>query len=96
VRGLVPCSCQSLPLARTGGQALGPRLRGDDGRAEVRYANFCNEVLVAVYTIKRSQYDLSPAFLLMVAGAISFVVVVGLRETNKLALSSATAVADAA
>jgi MHS family proline/betaine transporter-like MFS transporter len=52
--------------------------------------------LVAVYTIKRSQYDLSPAFLLMVAAAISFVVVVGLRETYKLALSSPTAVADAA
>jgi hypothetical protein len=30
VRALAPCSCQSLPLARTGGQALGPRLRGDD------------------------------------------------------------------
>jgi MHS family proline/betaine transporter-like MFS transporter len=52
--------------------------------------------LVAVYTIKRSQYDLSPAFLLMAAAAISFVVVVGLRETYKLPLSSPTAVADAA
>ena len=52
--------------------------------------------LVAVYTIKRSQYDLSPAFLLMAAAAISFVVVVGLRETYKLALLSPNAVADAA
>jgi len=52
--------------------------------------------LVAVYTIKRSQYDLSPAFLLMAAAAISLVVVVGLRKTYKLALSSPTAVADAA
>jgi hypothetical protein len=51
---------------------------------------------VAVYTIKRSQYDLSPAFLLMAAAAISLVVVVGLRKTYKLALSSPTAVADAA
>jgi hypothetical protein len=32
----------------------------------------------------------------MAAAAISFVVVVGLRETYKLALSSPTAVADAA
>jgi len=32
-----PCLCR--------GQALGPGLRGDDGRAEVRYANFRNEVL---------------------------------------------------
>jgi len=32
----------------------------------------------------------------MAAAAISFVVVVGLRETNKLALSSPTAVPDAA
>jgi hypothetical protein len=30
-RSIAPCSCQSLPLARTGGQALGPRFRGDDG-----------------------------------------------------------------
>src|SRR5580704_15705913 len=29
-RSTAPCSCQSLPLARTGGQALGPRFRGDD------------------------------------------------------------------
>ena len=32
--------------------------------------------MVAVYTIKRSQYDLSPAFLLMAAAAVSFVVVI--------------------
>ena len=52
--------------------------------------------MVAVYTIHRSQYDLSPAFLLMAAAAVSFVVVVGLRETYKLTLSSPAAVADAA
>jgi MHS family proline/betaine transporter-like MFS transporter len=52
--------------------------------------------MVAVYTIHRSQYDLSPAFLLMAAAAVSFVVVVGVRETYKLTLSSPAAVADAA
>ena len=44
--------------------------------------------MVAVYTIKRSHADLSPAFLLMAAAAVSFVFVIGLRETYKLALSS--------
>jgi ABC-type Fe3+-siderophore transport system permease subunit len=52
--------------------------------------------MVAVYTIQRSQYDLSPAFLLMAAAAVSFVVIAGLRETYKLALSTTNAVADAA
>jgi MFS transporter, MHS family, proline/betaine transporter len=52
--------------------------------------------IVAVYTIKRSQYDLSPAFLLMAAAAVSFVVIFGLRETYKLVLSSPVPVADAA
>jgi MHS family proline/betaine transporter-like MFS transporter len=52
--------------------------------------------MVAVYTIQRSQYDLSPAFLLMAAAAVSFVTIVGLRETYKLALSSPNALADAA
>ena len=52
--------------------------------------------LVAVYTIQRSQYDLSPAFLLMAAAAVSFVVIAGLRETYKLVLSSPATVADAA
>jgi hypothetical protein len=45
VRALAPCSCQSLPLAKAGGQALGPRLRGDDEQGGVTHANFCNEVL---------------------------------------------------
>jgi MHS family proline/betaine transporter-like MFS transporter len=44
--------------------------------------------MVAIYTVKRSHDDLSPAFLLMAAAAISFVVIMGLRETYKLALSS--------
>ena len=52
--------------------------------------------MVAVYTIKRSQYDLSPAFLLMAAAAVSFVVIAGLRETYKLVLSSPAPMADAA
>jgi MHS family proline/betaine transporter-like MFS transporter len=47
--------------------------------------------MVAVYTIKRSQDDLSPAFLLMAAAAVSFVVIIGLRETYKISLSSTTA-----
>ena len=53
--------------------------------------------MVAVYTVKRSQYDLSPAFLLMGAAVISLLVVIGLRETYKLPLSSpVAAAADAA
>lgn len=52
--------------------------------------------MVAVYTIQRSQYDLSSAFLLMAAAGVSFVTTVGLRETYKLALSSPATVADAA
>jgi MFS transporter, MHS family, proline/betaine transporter len=53
--------------------------------------------MVAVFTVKRSQYDLSPAFLPMAAAMISFVVVIGFRETYKLPLSSpAPATADAA
>jgi MHS family proline/betaine transporter-like MFS transporter len=43
--------------------------------------------MVAVHTIRRSHDDLSPAFLLMAAGAVSFVVIAGLRETYKLALA---------
>lgn len=53
--------------------------------------------MVAVYTIKRSQYDLSPAFLLMAAAAISFIVVIALRETYKMSLpGTAAAPAEAA
>jgi len=47
--------------------------------------------MVAVYTIHRSHDDLSPAFLLMAAGAISLCVVVSLRETYKVAMSSPAA-----
>jgi hypothetical protein len=35
MRALAPCSCQ--------GQALGPRLRGDDEQGGVPHANFRNE-----------------------------------------------------
>jgi MFS transporter, MHS family, proline/betaine transporter len=42
--------------------------------------------MVAVYTIKRSQDDLSPAFLLMAAAAVSFIVVTALTETYKMSL----------
>jgi MHS family proline/betaine transporter-like MFS transporter len=52
--------------------------------------------MVAVYIIQRSQYDLSPAFLLMAVAAVSLVTTVGLRETYKLALSTPNALADAA
>jgi MHS family proline/betaine transporter-like MFS transporter len=53
--------------------------------------------LVAVYTINRSRYDLSPAFLLMAAAAISFFVVLRMRETYLVPLpGSATVTADAA
>ena len=45
MRALAPCSCQSLPLAKAGGQALGRRLRGDDEQGGVPHANFRNEVL---------------------------------------------------
>jgi MHS family proline/betaine transporter-like MFS transporter len=48
--------------------------------------------MVAVYTIKRSQYDLSPAFLLMAAAAVSVIVVIGLRETYKMSLPGTAAV----
>ena len=51
--------------------------------------------MVAIYTIKRSHYDLSPAFLLIAAAAVSFAVIIGLRETYKISLSS-TAPAEAA
>jgi MFS transporter, MHS family, proline/betaine transporter len=44
--------------------------------------------MVAVYMIKRTHDDLSPAFLLMAAAAISLVVILGVRETYKSALSS--------
>jgi MHS family proline/betaine transporter-like MFS transporter len=52
--------------------------------------------IVAVYTIQRSQYDLSPAFLLMAAAAVSFIIILGLRETYRMALPNPAAVADAA
>jgi MHS family proline/betaine transporter-like MFS transporter len=42
--------------------------------------------MVAVYTIKRSQYDLSPAFLLMATAAVSFIVATALRETYNMPL----------
>ena len=43
--------------------------------------------MVAIYTINRSHDDLSPSFLLMAAAAVSFVVITGLRETYKVALT---------
>jgi MHS family proline/betaine transporter-like MFS transporter len=51
--------------------------------------------MVAVYTITRSHDDLSPAFLLMAAAAVSFVVIMGLRETYKHALAIPTGAAAA-
>jgi MHS family proline/betaine transporter-like MFS transporter len=52
--------------------------------------------MVAVYTINRSHDDLSPAFLLMVAAAVSLIVISGLRETYKLASVGENAAAIAA
>jgi MHS family proline/betaine transporter-like MFS transporter len=43
--------------------------------------------MVAIYTINRSHDDLSPAFLLMAAAAVSLAVITGLRETYKVALT---------
>ena len=43
--------------------------------------------VVAVYTIERSQNDLSPAFVLMAAAAVSLIVVLRLRETYTAPLS---------
>jgi hypothetical protein len=39
----------------------------------------------------RSQYELSSAFLLTAAAAVSFVVIIGLRETCKMPLSTTSA-----
>jgi MHS family proline/betaine transporter-like MFS transporter len=47
--------------------------------------------MVAVYAVKRTGDDLSPAFLLMAAAAVSFLVVVRLRESYKLAMSTPSA-----
>ena len=44
--------------------------------------------MVAVYTINRSHDDLSLAFLLMAAAAVSSIVIAGLRETSNLALAN--------
>jgi MHS family proline/betaine transporter-like MFS transporter len=49
--------------------------------------------MAAVYTITRSHDDLSPAFLLMAAAAVSFAVIAGLRETYKRALATPTGAA---
>lgn len=43
--------------------------------------------LVAVYAIKRSHNDLSPAFVLMAAAAVSFLVILSLRETYRRAFT---------
>jgi len=43
--------------------------------------------MVAVYVAHRSGNDLSPAFLVMAAAAVSFLVILGLRESNKAVLA---------
>ena len=43
--------------------------------------------MVAIYTINRSHDDLSHAFLLMAAAAVSFAVITGLHETYRIALT---------
>jgi MFS transporter, MHS family, proline/betaine transporter len=47
--------------------------------------------MVAVFTVHPSHDDLSPAFLLMAAGAISLAAVAGLRETYRVTLPSPAA-----
>src|SRR5215813_7731984 len=47
--------------------------------------------MIAIYTIERSGDDLAPAFLLMAMAAVSFSVIIRLRETYKLALASPVA-----
>jgi len=42
--------------------------------------------MVAVYAIKRTQDDFSPAFFMMAAAAVSSVVIMGLRESYRMAL----------
>ena len=49
--------------------------------------------MVAVYTIERSQYDLSPAFLLMASAAVSLIIVLRLRESYRMPFSRPTVVA---
>ena len=43
--------------------------------------------MVAVYVIHRSDNDLSPAFVIMAVAAVSFLVILGLRESNKATLA---------
>jgi hypothetical protein len=40
--------------------------------------------MIAVYTIQHTRNDLSAAFYLMAAAAVSFFVIVGPRETSKV------------
>ena len=49
---------------------------------------------VAVYTVERTHDDLSPAFPLMAAAAVSFVVVLGMRESARLDLTAPQAADD--
>ena len=43
--------------------------------------------MVAVYVVHRSDNDLSPAFVIMAVAAVSFLVILGLRESNKATLA---------
>jgi MFS transporter, MHS family, proline/betaine transporter len=43
--------------------------------------------MAAVYVVRRSGNDLSPAFLVMAAAAVSFLVILGLRESYKAVLA---------
>jgi MHS family proline/betaine transporter-like MFS transporter len=43
--------------------------------------------MVAVYVVHRSNDDLSPAFVIMAVAAVSFLVILGLRESNKATLA---------
>ena len=45
--------------------------------------------LVATWLVHRTQNDLTPAFLLMAAAAVSFLTVLSFKETNKMTLETA-------
>src|SRR5215472_4713193 len=47
--------------------------------------------MAAVYAIRHSGYDLAPAILVMATAAISFVIILGLRETSTISLAGMVA-----
>jgi hypothetical protein len=68
------------------------RLRGDDGRAEVRYANFCNEVLVHRF-IQLMQLDVPSALSRRRPGS-TFAVGTGFRRCSGFETSDRASLPD--